>query len=97
MNCMSSICRFGAVAATLAGLTGAAGGAWEIPLTVENPGKAGFSPYVSSGVPLLAGQAKDPSALRLAVKGPDGKLAAIPAQFRVLARWWRGDPSTGSG
>jgi hypothetical protein len=67
--------------------------AWEIPLALENPGKAGFSPYVSSGVPLLAGQAKEISDLRLAVKGADGELAAVPAQFRALARWWRGDGS----
>lgn len=60
--------------------------AWEIPLTVENPGRAGFSPYVSSGVPLLAGQARETADLRLTAKGPEGKLTTIPAQFRVLAR-----------
>ena len=28
-----------------------------------------------------------------ALKFFDGKLAAVPAQFRVLARWWRADNS----
>jgi hypothetical protein len=70
--------------------------AWEIPLTVENPARSGVPPFISGGVPLLPGQAKEASDLTLAVKGPDGKLAAIPAQFRVLARWWRA-PSPASG
>ena len=71
--------------------TGAA--AWEIPLTVENPARSGVPPYISGGVPLLAGQAKEPAELRLAVKDGAGKPSAIPAQFRVLARYWRGDNS----
>jgi hypothetical protein len=74
-------------------LLAASAAAWEIPLTVENDARSGVPPYVSGGVPLLAGQAKETSDLTLAVKGPDGKLAAVPAQFRVLARWWRGDNS----
>lgn len=73
-------------------LAGAAA-AWEIPLALENPSSSPAAPYVSSGVPLLVGQAKEPGDLRLAVKGPDGRLTAIPAQFRVLARWWRADKS----
>lgn len=67
--------------------------AWEIPLTVENSTRVGVQPHVTSGVPLLAGQAKETSDLHLAVKSADGKLTPIPAQFRVLARWWRGDNS----
>ena len=67
--------------------------AWEIPLELtEGRGKAGYR-YVSGGVPLLAGQAKDPGELRLARRAEGGKLAAVPAQFRVLARWWRQDNS----
>ena len=67
--------------------------AWEIPLTVKNDARDGVPPFVSGGVPLLAGQAREPGDLRLAFKDGEGKLVAIPAQFRVLARWWRGDNS----
>ena len=67
--------------------------AWEVALTVEEPlGKAGRR-YVTGGVPLLAGQAKDVADLHLAQKDPSGTLVAVPAQFRELARWWRGDKS----
>ncbi len=66
---------------------------WEVPLELaEHAGVAGLR-RVSGGVPLLAGQAKETSELRLAVSNAAGKLTAIPAQFRVLARWWRGDNS----
>ena len=44
---------------------------------------------VSNGVPLLVGQAKDVDQLR--VVASDGR--PVPAQFRVLARWWRADNS----
>ncbi|HOX06998.1 MAG TPA: hypothetical protein PK280_11400 [Planctomycetota bacterium] len=71
--------------------------AWEIPLTVKNDARSGLPPFVSGGVPLVAGQAKETGDLRLAYRDREGKLVAIPAQFRVLARYWRGDPSTGSG
>jgi len=73
--------------------TASMGWSWEIPLTIDNPTRVGIPPYISGGVPLLAGQAREPEGLRLAVKGPDGRLTAIPAQFRPLARWWRGDGS----
>ncbi|HOX05487.1 MAG TPA: hypothetical protein PK280_03715 [Planctomycetota bacterium] len=82
-----------AILTAFALLAVSAASAWEIPLTVDNPARSGVPPYISGGVPLLAGQAKEATDLTLAVKGPDGKLAAIPAQFRVLARWWRGDNS----
>ncbi len=62
--------------------------AWEIPLELkEGRGKAGYR-YVSGGVPLLPGQAQKTDELRLLHKGK-----AVPAQFRVLARWWRADNS----
>jgi hypothetical protein len=77
----------------LALLTSTAALAWEIPLTLDNPSPAKAAPFVSGGVPLLVGQAKETAELRLAAKGADGKLAAVPAQFRVLARWWRDDNS----
>ena len=79
-----------ALGISLAGVLAASAAAWEIPLTTENDKRSGVPPYISGGVPLLAGQAKEPTDLTLAVKGPDGKLTAIPAQFRVLARYWRG-------
>ncbi len=67
--------------------------AWEIPLTVREPSGAAGPRHITGGVPLLAGQAADISNLRLAVRNEAGKLTAIPAQFRVLARWWRTDRS----
>jgi len=69
--------------------------AWEIPLTVREEWGQGGMRRVTGGVPLLVGQAKEASNLRLAVRDKDGRLKAIPAQFRVLARWWR--PSVNSG
>ncbi len=79
----------------LAGALGPAGAvkAWEVPLTVENSMRTGAPPFISGGVPLLPGQAKETSDLRLVVKDGTGKTTAIPAQFRVLARYWRGDNS----
>ena len=69
------------------------GGAWaadfELPLTFRPTVAPGRSAVVSNGVPLLVGQAKDVDELH--VIGPDGK--EVPAQFRVLARWWRLDNS----
>ncbi len=82
-----------ALGVSLAAALAASAAAWEIPLTVDNPLRSGVPPYISGGVPLLPGQAKEPSDLTLAVKDADGKLVAIPAQFRELARWWRGDNS----
>ena len=66
---------------------------WEVPLEVrEYRGRAGHR-YVSGGVPLRPGQAKQTADLRLARRDASGRLAALRAQFRVLARWWRADNS----
>ena len=67
-----------------------AGGAdFELALDLRpDSGQDGMR-VVSNGVPLLAGQATDTKELH--VIGPDGK--EVPAQFRVLARWWRKDNS----
>ncbi|MHC4916222.1 MAG: hypothetical protein ACYTGB_12100, partial [Planctomycetota bacterium] len=74
-------------------LSSAAALAFEVPLELkEHRGKAGPR-YVSGGVPLLPGQAKETDALRLMRRDASGRLAAVPAQFRVLARWWRADNS----
>lgn len=70
-----------------------AGTPWELPLRVEEKWGQGGLRYVTGGVPLLPGQALDPAQLRLATKDRDGKLTALPAQFRALARWWRADNS----
>ena len=70
--------------------------AWEIPLLVEEHAGQNVQRTVSGGVPLLVGQAKNADELRVAVKQGD-RLVAIPAQFRVLARWWRRTPVPGSG
>ncbi len=67
--------------------------AWEIPLTVgEQQGVAGPR-QVTCGVPLPAGQAKDAKDLRLLAKDSAGRTTPVAAQFRALARWWRGDDS----
>jgi hypothetical protein len=80
-----------AIAAMLV-LTGVAQ-AWQVPLTATEPAKvAGWRP-ISVGVPLLAGQAREPGELRLVVRDASGRLTPVPAQFRVLARWWRADHS----
>jgi len=85
--------RAGAVAVALAGLTAPTALAWEIPLVVKNDARCGIPPFISGGAPLLPGQAKETSGLRLASRDRGGKLVAVPAQFRVLARYWRGDNS----
>ncbi|HOX05490.1 MAG TPA: hypothetical protein PK280_03730 [Planctomycetota bacterium] len=75
------------------GLLSATASAWEVPLSLEERGGvAGLRP-VTSGVPLLVGQAKDVKELRLLAKDASGKATPIPAQFRELARWWRADAS----
>ncbi|MGQ9662715.1 MAG: hypothetical protein ACUVWX_10340, partial [Kiritimatiellia bacterium] len=75
----------------IAGQTRAA--EWQIPLTIEEQWGQGGIRYVTGGVPLLPGQAKETDELSIAVQDKDGNLKAIPAQFRVLARWWRADNS----
>jgi hypothetical protein len=88
------VCLFLTCSAMFVG-TLASGGEWRVKLDVkEHQGVSGRR-RVTCGVPLLAGQAQKTSELRLARSGPGGKLSAVPAQFRALARWWR--PSTGSG
>ena len=67
---------------------------WRVTLSVREHGGVSGRRRVTCGVPLLAGQAKETSELRLATGGPDGKMSAVPAQFRALARWWR--PPVGS-
>ena len=81
-----------ALCVVLVGLLAASAAAWEIPLEVKEMWGQGGWRHVSGGVPLLQGQAKDAGELRLAVKTAEG-LKAVPAQFRVLARWWRADNS----
>jgi PcRGLX-like protein central beta sandwich domain len=66
--------------------------AWEIPLELKEHRGKGGKRYVSGGVPLLPGQAGETSQLFLARKGAAG-LVPVPAQFRVLAKWWRKDNS----
>ena len=71
-------------------LAGGAGAAdFELALDLRPGGGAEGTRMVSNGVPLIAGQATDTKELH--VIGPDGK--EVPAQFRVLARWWRVDKS----
>jgi hypothetical protein len=77
-------------------LAGAAG-AWEIPLELREYRGAGGLRYVSGGVPLLPGQAKDTSELCLLDTHVPGVPGVVPAQFRVLARWWNKGPVPGSG
>ena len=67
--------------------------AWELPLTVDEYGGKSGARHVTTGVPLLVGQAQETADLRLAEKDARGRLVAVPAQFRVLARWWRDDNS----
>jgi hypothetical protein len=82
--------RMMALAAAVAGtVTGVARADFELPLSLkETVGLAGVK-YVSNGVPLLPGMAMETRELH--VLGPDGQEA--PAQFRVLARYWRQDQS----
>jgi hypothetical protein len=67
-------------------------GDFEIPLTIADTSPSGGRRFVTTGVPLMVGQVKDVAELRLAAK-TGGGLKAIPAQFRVLAKWWRFDNS----
>ena len=91
------------MAGVVLGLTGRAA-AWEIPLSLQEYwGQGGLRReywqqisgvrWVSGGVPLLPGQAQDPATLRVVAKDVDGTVTVLPAQFRVLARWWRADNS----
>ena len=80
-----------AVLAALCLLAASAAGAWEVPLTVEEYGGVAGPRRITCGVPLLPGQAKDVKELRLLAKDAAGKTVPVPAQFRELARWWRGD------
>jgi len=61
----------------------------EVALDLRPDDGQGGMEVVSNGVPLLVGQATDTKELH--VLGPDG--AEVPAQFRVLSRWWRHDNS----
>lgn len=67
--------------------------AWEIQLTAEELWGVAGPRRIACGVPLLAGQARDVGELRLLARQADGRTVAVPAQFRELARWWRGDNS----
>jgi hypothetical protein len=67
--------------------------AWEVPLTVADTWGQGGVHHVTGGVPLLVGQAKETTDLALVTKDAKGATVAVPAQFRVLARWWRADNS----
>lgn len=67
--------------------------AWDVKLEVKELWGMPGHRFVSGGVPLLAGQAREPAELRLVTTDDAGKEVAVPAQFRVLARWWRGDNS----
>ncbi len=79
-------------AMAMACLAGSAAG-WEIKLDVKDAVGAAGPRYITCGVPLLPGQAKETSEFALALKDDAGRLNAVPAQFRVLARWWRKDDS----
>ena len=69
------------------------GETFRIKLTAkEECGVAGLR-HITCGVPLLPGQASDPLRIRILEEDAKGEPVALPAQFRVLARWWRGDNS----
>ena len=74
-------------------LSSAAAAAWEVPLTAEEHDGVAGPRRITCGVPLLPGQARDVKELRLLARDADGKATPVPAQFRELARWWRGDKS----
>jgi len=89
----SNMWMSGIIAGGMIGAACASAKAWEIPLDVrEGRGKGGLR-YVTSGVPLLPGQAGEAAGLTLARRDAAGKLTAVPSQMRVLARWWAGDNS----
>jgi hypothetical protein len=71
---------------------GAAAAAQDLELTVREDWGQGGIRHVTGGIPLLPGQAKDVTKLRL-YSLQKGEKVAVPAQFRVLARWWRADDS----
>ena len=58
---------------------------YEIPLAVEEQQGVAGRRQVTSGVPLLAGQAQDVKDLRLVARDAAGKTVPVPAQFRDLA------------
>ena len=76
-----------AVFLNVVALSGSAG--FELALDLRPDAGQGGMRVVSNGVPLLVGQATDTKELH--VLGPDG--TEVPAQFRVLSRWWRQDNS----
>ena len=82
---------WGLVAAGLALLAPAprARADFDLPLWIREWHGAGGAKNISNGIPLLPGQARETDELH--VIGPDGK--ELPAQFRVLARWWNRDNS----
>jgi len=69
-------------------------GPFEIPLTIADTSPSGGRRFITTGVPLMVGQADDVNVLHVITKveGKSG-LLVIPAQFRVLARWGRFDHS----
>ena len=88
-----------AVAACLVALCcGVASAQMAIRLSVTDYGGSGGNECVTTGVPLLAGQVKDVNTLRITFPARNkqtGKMEQreIPAQFRPLATYWRGDGS----
>ncbi|MCG3181432.1 MAG: hypothetical protein BIFFINMI_03826 [Phycisphaerae bacterium] len=68
-------------------------GEFRIPLTIADYSGVGGVRMVSTGVPLLPGQAMKTDDLRLITLTGDERPTVLPAQFRVLARWWRADNS----
>jgi hypothetical protein len=62
---------------------------FELPLILTETQGTGGTKYIANGVPLKPGMAMETTELH--VLGSDGK--EVPAQFRVLARYWRGDNS----
>ena len=86
---LSAGCARGADSAPGLELQPGRGTPFELALDLRPGGGAGGTRMVSNGVPLLAGQAMNADELH--VVAPNGK--EIPAQFRVLTRWWRKDKS----
>lgn len=91
--------RMTVVAVVLLAASGALAEEWQIPLTCPNDSEAAGWRPITIGVPLLPGQAKETGELTVAIKDDKGNLSAMPAQFRVLARWWRKGmiPGTSAG
>jgi len=86
---MSTLARAGLIGGLLTVVSAVGRADFELPLQLRPRGGRVATRVVSNGVPLLPGQAKDTKELH--VLGPDG--VEVPAQFRVLARWWRNDDS----